>query len=124
MENESILDSIKKVLGIQPNYDVFDLDILMHINSVFNILHQLGIGPDAGFAIQDEHDTWNTFLKDDPLLNTVKTYVYLRVKMIFDPPSTSFTQQAIKEQIQELEWRLSAHREGTLATQVILISDS
>jgi len=122
---DSILDSVKKVLQIPFDYDVFDLDITMHINSVFNTLHQLGIGPAAGFHITDSEDTWDAFLGTDPLLNSVKTYITLRVRLLFDPPPNSFTQTAIKEQIQELEWRMSVHREGVVyPTQVTVVSDT
>lgn len=108
----SILKSVKKVLGLDADYTAFDLDIMMHINSVFTILQQLGIGPDTGFAIEDDTATWDTFLGGNPLLNSVRSYVCLRVRMIFDPPQTSFHIDAIKQQIQELEWRLNVQRES------------
>lgn len=108
----SILNSTKKILGIEPDYTAFDQDIMMHINSVFSTLQQLGIGPDIGFAIEDSDSEWVDFFGDDPRLNSVKTYVYLRVRLLFDPPSTSFLLNAMKEQIQEIEWRLNVHREG------------
>lgn len=110
--SESILKSTKKNLGIEENYNVFDSDILMHINSVFSTLNQLGIGPALGYEIESDSDTWDTFLLGDSRLNAVKTYVYLRVRLLFDPPSTSFHITSIKEQIQELEWRLNAQREN------------
>lgn len=112
--SDSILNSTKKVLGVDPDYKVFDADIVMHINSVFGTLNQLGIGPAAGFTIEDETATWDTFLGDDPRLNPVKTYVYLRVRLIFDPPQTSFLLDAVKQQIQEAEWRLSVQAESVL----------
>lgn len=108
---DSILDSTKKVLGLDPDYDVFDQDILMHINSVFTTLNQLGVGPKEGFAIAGSDETWDTFLGNDFNLNSVKSYVQLRVRMMFDPPATSFTQQSFKEQIKELEWRLNIYYE-------------
>lgn len=108
----SILDSTKKALGIDPDYDVFDPDITMHINSVFVTLNQLGIGPAEGYAIEGADEEWSAFLGNDKLLNNVRTYVYLRVRILFDPPSTSFTLDAMKQQIQELEWRISVYREG------------
>lgn len=110
--SESILNSTKKILGIDESYDHFDPDITMHINSVFNTLAQLGIGPVNGFMIEDDSETWDQFLGDDLNLNSVKSYVYLRVRLLFDPPATSYHIQAIKEQINELEWRLNTHREG------------
>lgn len=109
----SILDSIKKVLGLESDYTAFDPDILMHINSVFSTLNQLGIGPEAGFMIEDSTPTWDAFLGDNLKLNAVKSYVFLRVRMLFDPPQTSFTIDAMKTQIQELEWRLNVEREST-----------
>lgn len=109
---ESILNSIKKILGIDETYTAYDVDILMHINSVFARLHQLGIGPDAGFSIEDETATWDTFLAGDPRLNNVKTYMYLRVRLLFDPPATSYAIQAMREQIAELEYLINTYREG------------
>jgi hypothetical protein len=84
----------------------------MHINSVLANLAQLGIGDAAGFAIEGSDEEWSAFLGDDPLLNNVKTLVYLRVRLIFDPPSTGFTLDAFKQQIQELEWRINVQRES------------
>lgn len=112
---QSILLSTKKILGIAPDYTVFDLDILTHINSAFSTLTQLGIGPAAGYMIDDVSDVWEDFIEDDLdyQFNSVKTYVYLRVRQVFDPPTTSFAIQAFQEQIRELEWRLNVHREET-----------
>lgn len=109
----SILKSTKKILGFEATYTAFDLDIITHINTAFSTLAQLGIGPAGGFMIEDDTATWDTFLGTDLQLNSIKTYVFLRVKYLFDPPGTSFHLQAVKEQIQELEWRLSVHREET-----------
>lgn len=108
---ESILDSTKKILGIEAEYTAFDLDIMTHINSIFSILHQLGIGPASGFRIDDNEAVWSDFVDDDRMIS-VKTYVFLRVRLLFDPPTTSFHQTALKEQYQELEWRLNVVREG------------
>jgi hypothetical protein len=109
----SILDSTKKVLSIDPSYTAFDEDILMHINSVFGTLNQLGIGPEGGFRIEDNSTEWSTFLGDDPRQNDVKSYVFLRVRVLFDPPGTSFHLSAMQEQIKELEWRMNVRREHT-----------
>jgi hypothetical protein len=109
--NDSILTSIKKILSISEDYTAFDLDILTHINSVFSTLNELGIGPVDGFMIDDETAVWADFLAGDNRLNNVKSYMYLRVRLLFDPPATSFHISAIKEQIQELEWRLNSYRE-------------
>lgn len=113
MSDSSILRSTKKILGIDADYTAFDLDIMTHINSVFSILTQLGIGPVTGFMIEDDDDTWDAFLGDDPNLSSVKTYVYLRVRLLFDPPTTSYMITSMKEQIQELEFRLNVYREFT-----------
>lgn len=110
----SILDSIKKILGLAPDYTVFDVDIILHINSVFTTLTQLGIGPGEGFMIEDNTATWDQFIADDLELNSVKTYVFLRVRMLFDPPQTSYLISATNDQIRELEWRLNVHREGLM----------
>lgn len=110
--SESILDSTKKVLGIEPDYVAFDMDVMMHINSAFSTLNQLGLGPEEGYMIQESSDEWGDFLNDDMRLNSVKTYVYLKVRILFDPPTTSFVLTAMQEQIKELEWRISTYREG------------
>lgn len=104
----SILDSIKKKLGVGADYDVFDLDIMTHINTAFMTLNQLGIGPTEGFAIENAEATWDTFLgaSASPLLSSVKSHIYFKVRLAFDPPPTSFHIAAIEKQIQELEWRL------------------
>lgn len=108
----SILNSIKKVLGIDESYTAFDADIVMHINSVFSTLNQLGVGPAEGFMIEDESATWDTFIGTDPRFNAVKSYVYLRVRLLFDPPTTSYMIEAQQQQVKELEWRLNVQREG------------
>lgn len=108
----SILTSTKKVLGIDESYTAFDPDVIMHINTAFATLSQLGIGPASGFMIEDNGPMWSDFIGDDLNLNPVKTYVYMRVRLAFDPPGTSFHINALEEQIKELEWRLNVHREG------------
>jgi hypothetical protein len=107
----SILESVKKILGIDAAYLAFDPDITIHINSVFATLNQLGIGPTEGFMIEDDEATWDDFLGSDLRLNNVKSYVYLRVRMLFDPPTTGYLIDAMKEQIKEMEWRINAYRE-------------
>ena len=104
---ESILKSIKKMLGIVEDYDAFDGVITMHINSVFSTLTQLGIGPNEGFSIYDELETWSDFIGDDTVLEAVKSYTYLRVKLLFDPPMSSTVIESMNRQINELEWRLN-----------------
>lgn len=110
--SESILTSTKKILGIDESYTVFDPDIVIHINSVFSVLQQLGIGPEQGYSITDKIPTWAAFLGADSRLNSVKTYMYLRVRMLFDPPTTAHLIAAMQEQVRELEWRLNVTREG------------
>jgi hypothetical protein len=97
--SESILVSIKHAVGIPDDYDVFDPDVIMHINTAFATLNQLGIGPAQGFRIEDESATWDSVLNGDDRFNDAKSYVFLRVRMLFDPPSTSFLLEAMKEQI-------------------------
>ena len=105
---DSILDSIKKLLGIMPDYTQFDADIIMHINSVFFTLYEVGVGPAAGFHINDATTTWNEYIDDnDTLLSAVKIYVYQKVRLAFDPPSNSALLEALKASIQELEWRMN-----------------
>lgn len=104
---ESILTSIKKMLGIQEDYEHFDPDIIMHINTVFMILMQLGVGPENGFRIQDKKEVWSEFLPEGQQLEAVKSYMYLKVKLLFDPPLGSAVMEAYNKQISELEWRLN-----------------
>jgi hypothetical protein len=103
----SILKSTKKILGLSDSYVVFDLDIITHINAAFSVANQLGVGPLDGYMIEDEEAEWADLLVSDKILNLLKTYVYLKVKMLFDPPTTSFLLEASKNQIQEYEWRLT-----------------
>lgn len=113
---DSILDSVKKVLNLSSDYTPFDQDIIMHINSVFSTLNQLGVGPAEGFMIQDKEDVWETFLEGDLRLNNVKSYVYLRVRMLFDPPTIGYLVEAMKQQVTELEWRINVQRESVAWT--------
>lgn len=115
--SESILTSTKKILGLDADYTAFDLDIITHINTTLTILHQLGIGPPNGFAIIDEAASWDEILTFDGvtadlMLNSIKTYIYLRVRSYFDPPTTSYLIKAVEDQLRELEWRLSMYRES------------
>ena len=103
---ESILISIKKLLGIDEDYHHFDSDLVMHINTVFMILHQMGVGTAEPFSIEDEDATWDDFLQDAKDLQAVKTYIALKVRLVFDPPTASAHLQAINDSIKELEWRL------------------
>lgn len=111
---ESILISTKKILGLNEDYTVFDLDIITHINAAFSILNQLGVGPAEGFAIEDESEEWRDYPVPLNQLQLVKTYVFLKVRILFDPPATSFLINAANDQIKEYEWRLNVFREVDL----------
>lgn len=108
---ESILNSIKKMLGIQADYDHFDPDIIMHINSVFMTLTQLGVGPPKGFYIEDDTTSWLEFVPELTKLQAVKTYIYLKVRLLFDPPQSAAVLESMNKQIAELEWRLNVAAE-------------
>ena len=108
---ESILTSIKKLLGITEDYTHYDQDIIMHINSVLAILTQLGVGPETGFTITDKSAKWEEFISDAKYFEPVKTYVHLKVKTVFDPPLSSAVMESMNRTIGELEWRLQAAAE-------------
>lgn len=111
---DSILTSIKKLLGITEEYEHFDADIIMHINTVFMVLAQLGVGPSGGFRIEDSSATWDEFLSDDDEnFDAVKTYMHLKVKLLFDPPLSSVVMECINRTISELEFRLNVAAETT-----------
>lgn len=117
---DSILDSIKKKLGLGADYDVYDLDVMTHINTVFMSLNQLGIGPAEGFSIEDADVTWDTFLgaQHSPLLNAVKSYIFFKVKLAFDPPQQSFVIASYEKQIAELEFRLLILRDELMVSDL------
>lgn len=105
---ESILTSIKKLLGIAEEYEHFDVDIIMHINSAFSVLTQLGVGPEEGFRIVDASTEWSEFLYEDPRLEMVRTYVYQKVRLAFDSANlSSAVIESLNRQINELEWRIN-----------------
>lgn len=109
---DSILISIKKLLGIEEDYTHFDIDLIMHINSAFMVLNQLGVGPTEGFSISDETATWSDFISEDNKnFEGVKTYVQQKVKLVFDPPLSSAVIDSMKETIKEFEWRLNVAAE-------------
>ena len=109
---ESILTSIKKMLGLTEEYEHFDVDIITHINSTFRVLQQLGVGPSKAFRITDSDAIWSEFIDEDcEGFDEVKTYVYQRVKVLFDPPLSSAHMTALKESIAEFEWRLQVESE-------------
>lgn len=110
---DSILNSVKKSLGVVPENEDFDTELILHINSVFSTLNQLGIGPDEGFAIEDDSATWGQFLGSTLQLNNAKSYMTLNVKLLFDQTQTSYVITSMKELSKELEWRMNVVRETT-----------
>lgn len=104
---ESILNSVKMFIGMNEEESHFDTDVIITINSIFSILRQLGVGPETTFSIVDEKAIWNDFTQDDPDYSEVKTYVQLKTKLIFDPPANSNILTAMKDEIKEIEWRLT-----------------
>ena len=109
---DRVLTSIKKLLGITEEYDQFDQDLIIHINAVLMVLTQIGVGPSNGMIINDSSTTWNDILSDTSNIEAVKTYVYLKVKMIFDPPSSSSVADAMNRSINEYEWRLNINADS------------
>lgn len=110
--NESILNTVKKLIGLDTEYTQFDADIIIHINSALSVLRQIGVGPEEGFKIQSAAETWDQFMTDTSLYEEVKDYIFLRVKLLFDDLPTN-TMTAIKEQLAEFEWRLATTAELT-----------
>lgn len=117
---DSILQSTKKALGLTLDYTPFDAELVIHINSVLANLNQLGIGPDGGMLIEDETPTWSDFLRrvdevvPDPRLNHVKSYVYMRVRMLFDPPSVGYLVTSYEKMILEAEWRIMVAQDDVI----------
>lgn len=108
---DSILTTIKKLVGVDASYEHFDSDIIMHINTAFMSLQQLGLGPESGYTISSKEEVWSDFLEGKNNYEGVKTYIYLKTRLVFDPPGNSFLIKAIQDQIQELEWRLRSEAE-------------
>lgn len=121
--DENILDSIKILLGIQTTDFNFDQEIVMHINSVFMILHQLGVGPTTAFKITSNSEDWDDFLTTSVDLGAVKSYIFLKVRLLFDPPQNSFLVDSIEKQITELEWRLQVQSEPYTLTAENLLEE-
>lgn len=113
MTDGSILKETKHVLGLGADYTPFDQDVILHINSIFGVLHQLGVGPEEPLYIQDDSVKWSSFIQGSNQINMVKTYMYLRVRLLFDPPTTSFAIKAMEDQIREFEYRLNTISEET-----------
>lgn len=112
MNDDSILISIKKMLGLEANYSPFDQDIIILINSAFMTLNQLGVGPKDGFSINSVSEQWSDFVTNKVMMNSVQEYVYMKVKMVFDPPSNSYVMDAMKDRCKEYETRLNIQAES------------
>lgn len=117
--DESILNSIKKMLGIDSDYDAFDVDIIAHINSAFFTLNQLGHNS-RGFTLTDDKAVWGDYVDSPETLNVIKSYISAKVRLAFDPPSTSFGIEALKKQIEEWEWRINVYLDPIEQTPIIL----
>lgn len=111
-ETNSILTSIKKLLGLVEEYEYFDADIVMHINSALAILTQLGVGPSEGFMITGEDETWSAFIPDGSNLEMIKSFVYMKVKLLFDPPLSSAVIESTNRMLSEFEWRIQVAAES------------
>lgn len=105
--SESILTSIKKQLMIDQDYTYYDPDIILNVNTAFNVLNQLGCGPEDGFEIKDDSTTWEEYTNNNKCLNMVKSYIFIYCKIVFDPPTSSFALDALKEQLKELTFRIN-----------------
>ena len=110
-ESQSIIRTICKLIGVSSMDDHFDLDIKVHANSAFATLMQLGVGPENGFTVKDKDTKWEEFSDDPVLVEMVKSYMYLKVRILFDPPSSSIVMEAINRNIAEEEWRLRQYVE-------------
>lgn len=110
--DDSILNTTKKMLGLTSEYTAFDDDIIIHINSVFSNLSQMGVGPEEGFTISDSSSVWSDFIEDKKFIDNVRSYMYLKVRLMFDPPSSSTILESMNNQIKELEYRLYTQEGG------------
>ncbi len=104
--DDSILNSVKSPMSLSLDDTVFDDELIIHINSVFYILKQLGVGPEEGYSIEDSTNTWDEFTNDQALVSILRVYFYLKVRLLFDPPSSSALMSAMQEQANEYEWRI------------------
>lgn len=118
IESPSILVSTKAALGVTPEQHAFDSMIVMHINSVLSTLEQLGVGPEGGLMVTSQVQTWSDLIGSDNRLNMVKSYMYMRVRMMYDPPDIGFVITAIQEEIKEMEWRLNVFVDNVIPSPV------
>ncbi len=116
--DESILTSVKKILGLSGSYTAFDQDVLMAVNAAFSVLAQIGVGPSAGYFITDNTQLWSDLDVPADQLNLTKTYICLKARLVFDPPSTSYLLDAMEKQTKEYEWRLTVMRDPQTVTVV------
>lgn len=114
MENNSILEYIKNASGVNDDDNVFDTEILLHTNTAFMTLRQLGVGPDTPFVVEDSSQSWNDFTDDETILPMIKSYVALKVRYLFDPPTSSALSTAMKDTMAEYEWRLNVESDNTI----------
>lgn len=114
MEDESIIDSLKGYLGVQKEDDAFDQDIVLHANNAFSVLYQVGVGKDKPIRIFDKEDAWGCLFQDyDKVLDMIKEYTFLRVRLLFDPPQNSSVMDSLKQTISECEYRIMMELDGT-----------
>lgn len=104
---ESILNSIKKMLGVDAEYTVFDQELILHINSAFMILNQLGVGPEEGYRIADASNVWSEYTEDESMVGAIADYIYMRTRLSWDAPQNSATISMYNDKIREFEWRLN-----------------
>lgn len=114
--NESILVSVRQAIGLGEEHTFFDPTLIMHINSTFDVLHQLGAGPLAGYSIEGDQETWNDYFENEPknVIQFIKSYMYVAVKLLFDPPQNSFLVKQLEDQKKEYEWRINVAAESGL----------
>lgn len=113
---DSILNTIKKMIGFDPEYEAFDIDLIVHINSSFSVLNQLGLGPVSGFSISNAESLWSDYSTQPTVIEMAKQYIYYKTKLAFDPPASSSAANAIQTAISELEWRINIQVENDLNT--------
>ena len=116
---DSILETIKKMLGLDAAYTAFDEDVVVHINTAFMVLNQLGAGPPTPFHIEGREETWSDFLSISTNAYAIKTYIYLKVRLAFDPPTSSFVLSSMEKTIQEYEWRISAQTDPAIDRTIV-----
>ena len=121
--NDSILSSVKKLLNLPEEYTDFDEDIILHINSALDTIQQLGVGPLEHYEIEDKDNLWSEFIGDVKFINFVKTAVWLDVRLVFDPPSTSFQIESFQKRLDQLHWRLRVQADKTRPIPVLVIVD-